>query len=200
MTDQKKDEQFVEENLEDQESMPIEEQPQAAQDEQLSDAENAEAVSEEESNLQAQLKEEQERYEQLYERFLRLSAEYDNYRKRTMKEKEDAAKYAASSLLEKLLPVIDNFERALASAQQTNNVETLVQGLEMIHRQMMDALREEGAYPIEAIGKPFDPYYHQAVMQEPSDQYESGIVLEEFQKGYMLKDKVIRPSMVKVST
>lgn len=110
------------------------------------------------------------------------------------------AKFAASSLLEKLLPVIDNLERAIASAKQTENVDTLVQGIDMVFRQMMEALKAEGAVPIEAVGQPFDPHYHQAVMQEASDQYESGIVSEEFQKGYMLKDKVIRPAMVKVTT
>lgn len=203
MTDQKKDEQMKQEQNQDLEQMRHEERPPTdgnGQEEQANDVVNEEVVSETESALEARLKEEQQRYEQLYERYLRLSADYDNYRKRTQKEKEDAAKYAASSLLEKLLPVVDNFERALASAKQTNNVETLLQGLDMIYRQMMDALKAEGAFPIESVGKPFDPYYHQAVMQEASDQYESGIVIEELQKGYMLKDKVIRPAMVKVST
>ncbi len=143
---------------------------------------------------------ERARYEELLQRNLRLQADYDNFRRRTQKEKEEMAKFAASSLLEKLLPVIDNLERAIDSAKQTDNVEMLTQGVEMVYRQMMDALKAEGAVPIEAVGAPFDPHFHQAVMQEPSDQYESGIIMEEFQKGYMLKDKVIRPSMVKVTT
>lgn len=143
---------------------------------------------------------ERARYEELQQRNLRLQADYDNFRRRTQKEKEDQAKYAASSLLEKLLPVIDNLERAIDSAKQTSNIEMLTQGIDMVYRQMMEALKEEGAAPIEAVGTPFDPHFHQAVMQEPSDQYESGIIMEEFQKGYMLKDKVIRPSMVKVTT
>lgn len=146
------------------------------------------------------LAEERARNEELSQRLLRLQADYDNFRRRTQKEKEDMAKFAASSLLEKLLPVIDNLERAIASAKQTENVDTLVQGIDMVFRQMMEALKAEGAVPIEAVGQPFDPHYHQAVMQEASDQYESGIVSEEFQKGYMLKDKVIRPAMVKVTT
>lgn len=140
------------------------------------------------------------RQEDTQQRLLRLQADYDNFRKRTQKEKEDMAKYAASSLLEKLLPAFDNLERAIASAKQTENLEMLVQGIEMVHRQMLDALKEEGAEPINAVGQPFDPHYHQAVMQEASDQYESGIVMEEFQKGYVLKDRVIRPAMVKVTT
>lgn len=110
------------------------------------------------------------------------------------------AKYASSSLLQKLLPVIDNFERAIESSKQTDNLEMLQQGIDMVYRQLMDALKEEGAVPIEAVGQPFDPYYHQAVMQEENDEYESGIISGEFQKGYQLKDKVIRPAMVKVTT
>jgi molecular chaperone GrpE len=152
------------------------------------------------NSLETALLEERKKVEELTQRYLRSQADFDNYRKRMQKEKEDLLKYASRSLLEKLLPAVDNLERAIESSKQTGNLESLVQGVEMVYRQIMDALKEEGAVPIEAVGKPFDPYIHQAVAQVESDGQQTGIVVEEYQKGYMLKDKLIRPSMVKVTT
>lgn len=135
----------------------------------------------------------------LQNRLIRIQADYDNFRKRTIKEKEELAKYATVKLVESLLNAVDNFERALQASNESKNYDSLIQGVEMVYRQLGDALAKEGLEPIEAIGQPFNPEFHQAVMQVETDQYEAGYVVEELQKGYIFKGKVIRPSMVKVS-
>jgi molecular chaperone GrpE len=137
--------------------------------------------------------------EETYQRLLRLQADYDNFRRRTRLEKEEIVKYASLSLVEKLLPVLDNFERALAAAQHAADLESFAKGVDMIHRQLADVLAQEGLEPIKAVGEPFNPEVHQAVMQVESEEYDDNVVVEELQKGYKLKEKVIRPSMVKVN-
>ncbi|MDU0202218.1 MULTISPECIES: nucleotide exchange factor GrpE [Paenibacillus] len=137
--------------------------------------------------------------EENYQRLLRVQADFDNFRRRARAEKEDFAKYASLKLIEQLLPIVDNFDRALASSKETKDFDALAKGLEMTYRGMDQLLTAEGLKPIEAVGQPFNPEFHQAVMQVESDEYEEGIVVEELQKGYILKDKVIRPAMVKVS-
>jgi molecular chaperone GrpE len=133
------------------------------------------------------------------QRYLRVQADFDNFRRRSRLEKEDFAKYASLKLIEQLLPVVDNFERALSSSKDTKDFEALVKGLDMTFRQLDQLLAQEGLTPIEAVGQPFNPEFHQAIMQVESEEHEEGIVVEEVQKGYLLKDKVIRPAMVKVS-
>ncbi|MDD9268704.1 nucleotide exchange factor GrpE [Paenibacillus sp. GCM10023248] len=137
--------------------------------------------------------------EENYQRLLRVQADFDNFRRRARAEKEDFAKYASLKLIEQLLPIIDNFDRALASSKETKDFDALAKGLEMTYRGMDQLLTAEGLKPIEAVGQPFNPEFHQAVMQVESDEHEEGVVVEELQKGYILKDKVIRPAMVKVS-
>ncbi len=138
--------------------------------------------------------------EENYNRYLRVQADFDNFRKRTRKEKEDLLKYASQPLIESLLPAVDNLERALAAGQGSDQAESLLKGVDMVFRQMKQILEQEGLQEIGAEGQPFDPQYHQAVMQEESADHESGVVIQELQKGYVLKDRVIRPSMVKVSS
>ena len=138
--------------------------------------------------------------EEHYQRYLRTQADFDNFRRRTRQEKEEFAKSASQSLIERLLPIVDNFERAIAASRENSDFEALAKGVDMIARQLVQVLEAEGLKAIEAVGQPFDPEQHQAVMTvEAEDGQESGIVVEELQKGYKLKDKVIRPSMVKVS-
>lgn len=137
--------------------------------------------------------------EENQQRYLRAQADFDNFRRRTRAEKEQLTKYGSLDMLEKLLPVIDNFDRALGASQQNQDYDALLKGLEMIHKQFNQILDEEDLKTIQAVGEPFNPEYHQAVMQVESDDHEEGIVVEEIQKGYMFKDKVIRPTMVKVS-
>lgn len=137
--------------------------------------------------------------EENHERFLRVQADFDNFRRRSRQEKEEFAKYASAKLVEQLLPVFDNFERALQSSKETKDFDSLVKGVEMTFRQMEQVLVQEGLAAMQAVGQPFNPEYHQAIMQVESEEHEEGIVVEEVQKGYMLKDKVLRPAMVKVS-
>ncbi len=135
-----------------------------------------------------------------YQRYLRAQADFDNFRRRARLEKEEFAKYASMELLGQLLPVVDNLERALQSARTSNDAEALRKGVEMIAKQFLQVLEKEGLRPIEAVGQTFNPDCHEAIMQVESDEHEQGTVVEEVQKGYVLKDKVLRPAMVKVSS
>jgi molecular chaperone GrpE len=135
-----------------------------------------------------------------YQKYLRAQADFDNFRRRSRQEKEEFAKYASSKLIEQLLPVVDSFERALATGKETTDTDALFKGVDMIFRMLSQVLEQEGLKSIEAVGQPFNPDFHQAIMTVESDEHEEGIVIEEIQKGYNLKDKILRPSMVKVSS
>ncbi|MBR3320795.1 MAG: nucleotide exchange factor GrpE [Exiguobacterium sp.] len=130
---------------------------------------------------------------------LRIRADFDNFRRRTNEENAKRVKFASQSVIEKLIPLIDNFERALQVNATSEDAKQIQSGVEMIYRQLLDVLNSEQVEVIEAVGQPFDPNFHQAVMQEPSDEFESGIVTMELQKGYTMHGRVIRPSMVKVA-
>ncbi|MED4225832.1 nucleotide exchange factor GrpE [Neobacillus cucumis] len=132
-------------------------------------------------------------------RYLRLQADFDNFRRRTRLDQEAGEKYRAQKLITDLLPALDNFERAMKMEADNEQTKTLLQGMDMVYRSMVEALKKEGVEPIEAVGKEFDPHLHQAVMQGEDANFGSNIVTDEFQKGYLLKDRVIRPSMVKVN-
>lgn len=137
---------------------------------------------------------------ELQAKLLRVQADYDNFRRRTLKEKEELAKYASSKLIEQLLPTVDNFDRALEAAANSKDYDSLAKGVDMIFRSLMQVLENEGLQVMQPIGESFNPEYHQAVMTVETDEYEEGIVVEQLQKGYILKDKVVRPAMVKVSS
>ena len=141
----------------------------------------------------------EKKLEEADNRYLRLQADFDNFRRRTRLEAEASEKYRAQKLITELLPAVDNFERALKTEADNEQAKALMQGMEMIYRGLLDALAKEGLQSIEAVGKEFDPHLHQAVMQGEDENFAANTVIEEFQKGYMLKDKVIRPSMVKVN-
>nr|WP_285847955.1 MULTISPECIES: nucleotide exchange factor GrpE [unclassified Mesobacillus] len=132
-------------------------------------------------------------------RYLRLQADFDNFRRRSRIELEASAKYRAQNIITDLLPAIDNFERALKMDVDNEQAKSLKQGVEMVYRSLLDALKNEGVEVIDAVGKEFDPHLHQAVMQAEDENYGPNIVVEEFQKGYILKDRIIRPAMVKVN-
>ncbi|MBT2754670.1 nucleotide exchange factor GrpE [Mesobacillus foraminis] len=159
----------------------------------------AEAGVEEENQAEARIAQLEAKLEEAENRFLRLQADFDNFRRRSRLDLESSAKYRAQSLISDLLPAIDNFDRALKMGADNEHAQSLLQGMEMVYRSLLDALKKEGAEPIEAVGKEFDPNLHQAVMQDNNENFGSNIVVEEFQKGYILKDRVIRPSMVKVN-
>ncbi|GAF65973.1 heat shock protein GrpE [Bacillus sp. TS-2] len=145
-----------------------------------------------EEELEAQLAE-------ANQRTLRVQADYDNFRRRSREEKESAAKYKSQSIIEGLLPVLDNFERALMVEPGTEEVKSLMQGMDMVYRQLQDVLKNEGVEVIPTVGEEFNPHLHQAVMQVEEEGYESNQIVEELQKGYQLKERVIRPAMVKVN-
>ncbi|MBO8164126.1 MAG: nucleotide exchange factor GrpE [Brevibacillus sp.] len=197
---------FVEERGEQDESR--EKQPageERAMDPQATESSGEQSSAEEvpPAGQEVDLASELERYKELaaeYEnRMLRALADMENMRRRFRKEQEDLSKYASQKVIEALLPVLDNFERALNADKETMTVDSLLQGIQMVYRQMQQVFEQEGLTPIEAQGKPFDPNFHQAVMQVEDDNHESGIVVEELQKGYQFKDRVLRPAMVKVN-
>ena len=125
-------------------------------------------------------------------------AEFDNFRKRTEKEKTQMFETGAKSVIEKILPVVDNFERGLAAVPEDEKDSAFVDGMDKVYRQMLTELDAIGVKPIEAVGKEFDPEFHNAVMQVESEEYDSGIVAQELQKGYIYHDSVVRHSMVTV--
>ena len=136
--------------------------------------------------------------EKLEEKRVRQLAEFENFRKRSEKEKSQMFEVGAKSVIEKILPVIDNFERGLQGVPEEEKDAPFVKGVEMVYKQMLTAFDEMGVKPIDAVGKEFDPNLHNAVMAVDDDSLESGTVAEEMQKGYMYKESVVRHSMVKV--
>jgi molecular chaperone GrpE len=142
-----------------------------------------------------QLRQERDDY---LERLQRVTAEFDNYRKRTERERRETWDRAAASIVEELLPIVDDFERAL-STEPGAETSAYREGVAIIHRQLMDLLGRRGVQPIQAVGQDFDPRWHQAVAHDPAPGHRDGEVLEELRRGYMLGDRLLRPSMVKVA-
>ena len=139
-----------------------------------------------------------EKIEELTDRVKRQMAEFENFRKRTEKEKAGMYAVGAKDVIEKILPVVDNFERGLATVSEESKEDPFVDGMNRIYKQLMTELENIGVKPIEAVGQEFDPNFHNAVMQVESDEYESGVVAQELQKGYTYHDMVVRHSMVGV--
>ena len=140
-----------------------------------------------------------EKIEELTDRLARSMAEFDNFRKRTEKEKSQMYEVGAKDIIEKILPVIDNFERGLGAVKEEEKEDPFVQGMEKIYKQLITTLEGIEVKPIEAVGQPFDPNFHNAVMHVEDENLGENIVAEEFQKGYMYRDSVVRHSMVKVA-
>ena len=141
----------------------------------------------------------QQEVEQANDMMLRLAAELDNYKKRVAKERESLIRYAVQDVLQELIPILDNFERATESANKSKDFNSFLEGVKMIYRNMYDVMGRKGLVRIDAVGETFDPNIHEAVMQVTSQEHPENVVVEELQKGYMLHDRVIRPSMVVVS-
>lgn len=140
----------------------------------------------------------EEKLADLEDKRVRQLAEFENFRKRSEKEKSQMFEIGAKTVIEKMLPVIDNFERGLLAVPEEEKDTPFVQGVELVYKQLLTAFEELGVEPIEAVGKEFDPNLHNAVMMVDDDEMESGIVAEEMQKGYLYKESVVRHSMVKV--
>lgn len=153
----------------------------------------------EEENAQETVKDKkQEKIDELEDKVKRQLAEFENFRKRTEKEKATMFEAGAKSVIEKILPVIDNFERGLATTKEEDKTNPHVEGMNMIYKQLMTELDKLEVRPIEAVGQEFNPDFHNAIMQVESDEYESGIIAQELLKGYTYRDSVIRHSMVAV--
>ncbi len=176
-----------------------EEEKQQVQQEAAEKEEKKEAEPEAKASPEEKLAQSEEKIRELEDRLLRLAAEYDNYRKRTAREFEYLCQNANENLILKLLDALDNFERALDAAKSSNDYESFRKGVELIYTHLKELLEKEGLKEIEAVCKPFDPNYHEAVTQCESDQHEEGIVADEVCKGYMLNEKLLRPSKVVVS-
>ena len=141
----------------------------------------------------------EEKLAEINDRYARLFAEFDNFRKRSDKEKTQRYDFGVKDTVEKILPVIDNFERGLAAVPEEQAEDSFVTGMQMIYKQLMKALEDIGVKPIEAVGQEFNPDFHNAVMHVDDPEAGDNIIVEEFQKGYMYKDHVVRYSMVKVA-
>jgi molecular chaperone GrpE len=141
----------------------------------------------------------QRQRDEYYDRLLRKTAEFDNYRKRVERDRQSMADAVAADVVRDLLPLVDDLERALKADTGAEGAEAYRRGVELIHRQLLEVLRKRGVRPIEALGTDFDPHVHQAVAHEPADGRRDGEVIEEFGRGYMLGDRMIRPAIVKVA-
>jgi len=159
----------------------------------------------ESSSPQAQSpgQEEDERLQADLDRFrdlaLRSQADFENYKKRAAREKEDAIKYANSALLERLIPIVDNFELGLEAARSEGENSPVFSGINMVLRQLMDFLSDHGVQPIDATGQKFDPNLHEAIAHEPSEKFPEGVVIRQTRRGYRMKDRLLRPSSVAVA-
>jgi molecular chaperone GrpE len=149
----------------------------------------------------AKLKEQAAKAQENWDRLLRLNADFDNFKKRTAKDRLEAIKFANEDIIERLLPVLDNFEAALAAGNNADasSVGSLLTGVKMILGQLKGVVTDAGLEEIDAQGKPFDPVIHEALSQEPSDEIEEGHVLKQMRKGYKLRDRLLRPASVVVS-
>jgi molecular chaperone GrpE len=133
------------------------------------------------------------------DQMLRVAAEFENYKKRVRREQTELMKYAGENIIKDLIPILDNFERAINSAKSNSSFDSFYQGVDLIYKQMLDLLKQRGVSQIEAVGKNFDPNLHEAIVHVPSSEYPENTVIEEFQKGFMLNDRVVRPAIVSVS-
>lgn len=213
MEDVKTDENLADETVDTEDAVPTEKEIEGAEacgddgtQELAPEEETAEEGSKEESgkkSLFGKKKEKKdprdEKIEELTDRLQRSMAEFDNYRKRTEKEKSAMFEIGAKDIVERILPVVDNFERGLAAISEEERTAPFADGMEKIYKQLMKTLEEAGVKPIEAIGKPFDPNFHNAVMHIEDESLGENVVSQELQKGYTYRDSVVRHSMVQVA-
>lgn len=201
MAENKKDEEILEEILEDlEEEASAKETEQEETKEEGEEKETSEEQPKEEKKSKSKKKKDKkdEQIEELQDQVKRQMAEFDNFRKRTEKEKNQMFEVGAKSIIEKILPVVDNFERGLASIPEEEQGSAFADGMNMIYKQLLNELEQAGVAVIEAVGKEFDPEYHNAVMQVENDELEPGTIAQELQKGYTYRDSVVRHSMVAV--
>lgn len=212
MAENKMDEEILEQTEEAEDAGEVQQEEDASVEEQTAETQQEEetadadlgdtedAPKEEKKSKRSKKKKDKrdEQIEELQDMVKRQMAEFDNFRKRTEKEKAQMFEVGAKSIIEKILPVIDNFERGLSAIPQEEQGSAFADGMNMIYKQLMSELEQAGVAAIEAVGKEFDPEFHNAVMQVENEELESGTVAQELQKGYTYRESVVRHSMVAV--
>ena len=186
----------IEENLDEQKNEETVEDD-SSEVEEVSDSEATEEQVSEDTEAKDSYK---EKYEQLNNQYIRLAADFDNFRKRNAQEREALLKYGAESTLKKMLEVLDNFERGLKAIETVDDCEKVKECYNLAYKNFTDVLAKAGLETIKAEGEPFDPNFHEAVMQTPTSEKEENTIIAELQKGYKLGDKVLRPTLVNVAT
>lgn len=151
------------------------------------------------TRLEQELEQKDAQFREMNDKYLRALADFDNFRKRARQDMDDTRRNAAAAVMEEILPVLDNFERALQAAEESKHLDKLLEGVHMIRRQMQDILERRGVAPIEAVGQPFDPNYHEAVARIETTEHPEGTVVHEVEKGYTFGDRVLRPTKVAVA-
>ncbi len=149
--------------------------------------------------LKRKLEEKEKEARENYDRLLRVAADFDNYKKRASREKDDWTKFANEDLIKSILPFIDNLERAVNHAEKVVDTGVLIEGIKLTIQQLLQTLNRFGLKPFDSLGKPFDPEFHEAMVVVETDQHEPNMILEEFQRGYLLNDRLLRPATVSVS-
>ncbi|MGM8214163.1 nucleotide exchange factor GrpE [Bacillaceae bacterium W0354] len=190
------DEKTINENNEEQleASDELKQNQDDAQDESIEENTNEKLI-----DLEEKIKQLEEEKENLQQKLLRSQADFENFKRRAQKERENDLKYKSQDLATEIIPVLDNFERALQFNIDDEKMKSFIDGVKMVHQQLLTALNQVGVEEIKAENEMFDPQVHQAVMQVQEEGFESNQIVEVLQKGYVLKDRVIRPSMVKVN-
>lgn len=208
MTEKNKDEENIENETVETNSMETDEQKESQENETEQtkeavfedDNSNEDTKDEENTSKETEKKDKKDlKIEELNDKYMRTFAEFDNFRKRTEKEKAAMFEVGAKSIIEKILPIVDSFERGLATVTEEQKSEPFVEGMDKVYKQLMTTLSEAGVKPIEALNTQFNPDFHNAVMHVEDENVEENIIVEEFQKGYMYHDSVVRHSMVKVA-
>lgn len=175
-----------------------------SQDENVENIENIETEENTEETVEQVETDEnselQKKYDELNNQYLRLAADFDNYRKRQAQERESLLKYGAENTLKKIIDVLDNFDRGSKAIESVEDCEKVKESFNLVHKQLLDVLSKVGLETIDAEGKEFDPNFHEAVMRTPTSEYEENTVIAELQKGYKLEDRVLRPTLVNVAT
>lgn len=172
---------------------------ESAEDDDAKDGENGQKSGKKFFGKKNKKDKKDEKIEELTDRLTRQMAEFDNFRKRTDKEKSQMYEIGAKDIIDKILPVVDNFERGLGAVKEEEKEDPFIQGMEKVYKQLMTTLESAGVKPIEAVGQEFNPDFHNAVMHVEDENFGENTVAEEFQKGYMYRDSVVRHSMVKVA-
>jgi len=155
-------------------------------------------AEEEKEDLRAKLEEAQKKAEEYYDRYLRAVADLENYKKRAAREKAEAIAYGNEVLIKDILPILDSLDRAMQQACNASDIEAFKEGFRLVKDQLLCCLEKHGVEPIKAVGEPFDPNYHDALMQVQSEEHEDNKVVEEFEKGYLLKGRLLKPAKVSV--